>query len=183
MVTRLFHEDFGNRQHTVVTQMTVFSGHIFVSFSGRHLAVFGQFVLLTCAYALSTIFVSLSQEWLVQHLHTKMSGTYREGYKTALQNSVLNKPLEVYKECVNSFLTVIFMVSLLCSVRNSLSFTSLKKVNLMCCVYLHSIPYRWIFCFNMRASFPQTETKINTPSSWKSKRLYELKWYTAYTNV
>jgi hypothetical protein len=64
MVTRLFHDDSGSRQHTIALQAVHSPGHFAVFLSGKRSAksaVF-EFVLLACVCIVSTIFVSSAQK-------------------------------------------------------------------------------------------------------------------------
>jgi hypothetical protein len=75
MVTRLFHDDSGSRQHKLALQDIHSPVHFAVFLPGKKSAVF-ESALLACVCVLSTIFVSLSQQWLEQHLHIQMPGIY-----------------------------------------------------------------------------------------------------------
>jgi hypothetical protein len=61
MVTRLFHDDSGSRQHTIALQAVHSPGHFAVFLSGKKPAVF-EFVLLACVCVLATIFLSSAQK-------------------------------------------------------------------------------------------------------------------------
>lgn len=115
--------------------------------------------------------------------HKNVRNLQRGLQNSITENSVLNQHWRFRNSVLTAFWLLFHDQLTEFSQKLLIFYSTEKSKHLMCCVYLHSIPYRWIFCFNMRASCPQTETQSNTLSSWKSSSLYELKWYTIYTNV